>query len=102
MTDQEIKALPTVSALAKWQQEQIAAKQADGTYNYDTLQTIIAERDAKVVRERVTYHDQDGNEIWDTIYGNARELVAKKSVWMLEQEQMDHIVSHTRATKNRI
>jgi hypothetical protein len=102
MTDQEIRALPTVSDLAKWQREQIAGKQADGTYNYDTLQTIIAERDSKVVRERVTYHDQDGNEIWDTIYGNARERAAKKSVWLLEQEQMDHIVAHTRATRDRI
>ena len=102
MTDEQIKALPTVGDLAKWQHEQIAAKQADGTYNYDTLQVIIAERDAMVVRERVTYNDQDGNEIWDTVYGNARERYAKKSVWISEQEQMDTIVSHTRATKDRI
>jgi nuclear transport factor 2 (NTF2) superfamily protein len=102
MTDEQIKALPTVSDLAKWQHEQIAAKQAEGAYNYDTLQTIIAERDAKVVRERVTYNDQDGNENWYTVYGNARERYQKKAAFIREQEQMDNIVSHTRATKDRI
>jgi hypothetical protein len=72
--------------LTKWQHEQIAAKQADGTYNYYTLQALIAERDAMVVREIVTYNDQDGNEIWDTVYGNERERYAKKSLWISEQE----------------
>ena len=79
MTIEQIKALPTLADLNKLQVNRIAALQSAGTYGYDSLRAIIAERDQIVARETVSYYGADGTDGYRVIYGNATERAAQRT-----------------------
>ncbi len=79
MTNKEIATLPTITDLDNFQRTKIQELQAAGTYNYETLQPIITERDSIVARETVEYARECGCDGFEVIYGTASERMIKRN-----------------------
>jgi hypothetical protein len=77
MTKQQIAALPTIKDINNWQLARIAELQACGNYNTETREALMTERANIVYRETVCYAGIDGDDGYEVVYGNTREVYIK-------------------------